>query len=169
MTNGVVQQVLPESDDGTEGPIPIDLGFPFGSSVQTVFYVSTVDSGSPTPYYVDILSCLQIGTNGLLSFGSSYNSFSSQQFPGSFFISSLYLVAPYWDDIDIRGDSGVISYEIHEDGYFLDLVNNFLQRSRPSSFVGTWMAVVSWDAVHPFPGVTSPDVRHVARVVLPHL
>ena len=78
-------------------------------------------------------------------------------------------MAPFWDDVDIRQGSGVISYEIHEDGYFLDLVSKFIQRSRPSSFVGTWMAVVSWDAVHPFPGVTNPQVRHFTRVVITHL
>ena len=41
VTYGVEQQVLLESDDGVEGPIPIDPRFPFGSSVQTVLYVST--------------------------------------------------------------------------------------------------------------------------------
>ena len=96
----------------------------------------------------------QIGTNGLLSFGSSYNSFFNQQFP----IGDRYLVAPFWDDADIRGGNGIISYEIHESGYFLDLVNNFLQRMRPSDFVGTWMGVVYWDAVHPYFGAFSPEV-----------
>ena len=32
--------MLPESDDGTEGPITIDPGFPLGSLVQPDFYVS---------------------------------------------------------------------------------------------------------------------------------
>ena len=99
-----------------------------------------------------------MGTNGLLSFDTSYNSFSNQQFPGNFFISSRYLVAPFWDDVDIRDGSGEISYEIHTSGYYLDEVNLFLRRKRPSDFVGTWMAVIYYDAVHPFFGLSSPEV-----------
>jgi hypothetical protein len=126
---GVTQVFAAESVDGTTGPILIEPYFPFGSSIQTQFYV---------------------GTNGLLSFGGSYNSFANQQFPGDGEISSRYLVAPFWDDVDITGGNGQISYEIHQSGYYLDEVNEFLQRKRPSNFVGTWMAVVYYDAVHPF-------------------
>lgn len=32
---------VPVADDGTTGPISISPGFPFGSSVQTQFYVSS--------------------------------------------------------------------------------------------------------------------------------
>ena len=67
-------------------------------------------------------------------------------------------MAPYWDDVDTRGGSGVISYEIHEDGYYLDLVSNFLQQNRPSNFTGTWMAIVTWDAVHQYIGTLNPEV-----------
>ena len=105
----------------------------------------------------------QVGTNGLISFGSSYNSWSNQQFPGSPTVSSLYLVAPFWDDVDIRGGNGRISYEIHQSGYFLEQVNAFLQRKRPSAFQGTWMAVVYWDAVHPYFGASNPEVRVSSR------
>ena len=99
-----------------------------------------------------------MGTNGLLSFKTPYNSFSNQQFPGSTTISSRYLVAPFWDDVDIVGGNGEISYEIHQSGYYLDEVNAFLQRKRPSEFEGTWMAVVYYDAVHPYIGSSNPEV-----------
>ena len=59
-------------------------------------------------------------------------------------------MSPFWDDVDISGQNGRILYEIHESGYFLNQVNQFLQRKRPSDFVGTWMLVAHWDAVHPF-------------------
>ena len=68
-------------------------------------------------------------------------------------------MAPYWDDVDTRGGNGVISYEIHDNGYYLDLVNTFMSQNRPSNFTGTWMALVTWDAVHPYFGATSPEVR----------
>ena len=99
-----------------------------------------------------------MGTNGLLSFGSSYNSWSNQQFPGNSAINLRYLVAPFWDNVDIRGGNGQVSYEIHQSGYYLDLVNTFLRRKRPSDFTGTWMAVVYWDAVHPYFGAFNPEV-----------
>ena len=37
---GASQVFAEESDDGTTGPIPIDLTFPFGDSAQSQFYVS---------------------------------------------------------------------------------------------------------------------------------
>ena len=74
----------------------------------------------------------------------------NQPFPGSFFISSRYLVAPFWDDANINGGRGQIYYEVHESGYFLDLVSAYLRMQRPSEFQGTWMLVVFYDAVQPF-------------------
>lgn len=106
-----------------------------------------------------------MGTNGLLSFGSPINDFSNQAFPGNAGINSFYLVAPFWDDIDISRDQiGQISYEIHQSGYYLDQVNDFLQRKRPSRYRGTWMFVVYWDSVRPFPGSSNTVVSHnIAR------
>lgn len=37
---GVEQTIFPTSDEGINGPFPLDIGFPFGSSVQTQTYVS---------------------------------------------------------------------------------------------------------------------------------
>ena len=108
-----------------------------------------------------------MGTNGLISFGTGYNSFSNQPFPGSTFISSRYLVAPFWDDVDIRFNTGDISYEIHESGYFLNEVNTFIQRIRPTEFVGTWMMVVYYDAVHPYFGLFNQQVRDYSNLMLP--
>ena len=39
---GVEETIFPASDEGINGPIPLDIGFPFGSSVQTQTYVSLV-------------------------------------------------------------------------------------------------------------------------------
>lgn len=97
-----------------------------------------------------------MGTNGLLSFNNSYNPWFNNPF--SEFSSPDYLIAPFWADVDIRGGNGRIFYEIHESGYFLDQVNTFLQRKRPSSFEGTWMLVAHWDAVHPYFGLFNPEV-----------
>lgn len=95
-----------------------------------------------------------MGTNGIISFGNSYNPFSNSRFP----ISGRYLVAPYWDDIDIRNGNGRISYEVHESGFYLNQVSTFVARKRPSKFKGTWMVVIFYDAVHPYPSSTDSRV-----------
>ena len=52
----------------------------------------------------------------------------------------------------------MISYQIYQSGYFLDHVSAFVRKLRPSTFQGTWMAVVYWDAIHPYIGESSPEV-----------
>ena len=103
----------------------------------------------------------QVGTNGLISFGRFYNSYSNSLFPGS--VSDRYLVAPFWDDVDITGGNGEISYEIHDSGYYLDHVSGFIRAIRPSEFQGTWMLVVYWDAVHHFIGTDNPEVSQTLK------
>lgn len=98
---------------------------------------------------------IQIGSNGILSFGSAYNPFLNQELP----VPDVYLVAPYWDDVDTRFGSGQISFEIHQSGYFLEEVSEFIRRRRSAvTFTGTWMLIVYWDAVHPFFGLFSTEV-----------
>ena len=75
------------------------------------------------------------------------------------FPTSRYLVAPFWDNVDTRGGNGRISYEIHQSGFFLEQINTYLNRKRPSVFQGTWMAVVYYDRVHPYRGIDNPEVR----------
>ena len=97
-----------------------------------------------------------MGTNGLLSFEAPYNRWLNWLFTDH--ITYRYLVAPFWDDVDIRGGRGQISYEIYESGYFLDYISAFIRAQRPSEFQGTWMMVVFWDAVHPYFGASRPEV-----------
>ena len=104
-----------------------------------------------------------MGTNGLLSFGDSYNSFSNQQFSPS---DTRYLVAPFWDDVDIRGGNGDIYYQTYNNDsddskFFLDQVNGYLQTVRPTGFEATWMMVAFWDGVHPYFGAFNPEVSTI--------
>ena len=95
----------------------------------------------------------------MISFGTGYNSFFNQAFPGNTATQSRYLVAPFWDDVDIQFDTGEISYEIHESGYFLGQVSSFITSSRASDFEGKWMMVVYYDKVHPYIGLFNPQVQ----------
>ena len=99
---------------------------------------------------------LQVGINGLLSFDTPYDSWFNQPFP---LVFTPYLVAPFWDDADITGGNGQISYEIHQSGYYLDHVSSFIRARNPSEFQGTWMMVIFWDAIHPYPGTFTNEVR----------
>lgn len=97
-----------------------------------------------------------MGTNGIVSFGNSaYNPYTNSLFP----VSGQYLVAPYWDDIDLRYGNGRLSYEVHDSGFYLDEVNRFITRRRPSDFQGTWMAVIFYDRVRQYPAASSTQVR----------
>ena len=97
-------------------------------------------------------------TNGLISFDIPYTFFFNQPFPGT--VSNLYLIAPFWDDVDIRSESGTISYEIHTSGPSLETVSSYVRSQTNSSFEGYWMIVVYWDRVHQFFFSPSLDVSY---------
>ena len=68
-----------------------------------------------------------------------------------------YVVAPYWDDVDLR-HAGTVSYEIHSmrgnnpgSNQLLDEVSGFVENSTGQSFQGSWMLVAEWKEVHPWP------------------
>jgi len=93
----------------------------------------------------------------LTSVASWSTAFSNTAFPGP---SGRYLVAPFWDNINIAGsDRGAISYETFESGYFLEQVNIFLQKGRSTSFEGTWMLVAYYNAVFPYSGTGEVHVN----------
>ena len=101
---------------------------------------------------------LQIGTNGYFSFEEPFYSSFPEHFPG-FSVSAYYIVAPFWDDIDIRR-RGDIFFEVHINDTSSSLfskVNNFV--APDGSFSGTWMVVAQWDMVHSWPDGESEDLR----------
>ena len=77
-----------------------------------------------------------------------------------------YLVAPFWADIDIRGDDGgEIYYQVHSRGNnsvsdeLLDEVSVFVSNnSQQTVFNGSWMLMAMWDQVKAFPGDSSSNV-----------
>ena len=68
-------------------------------------------------------------------------------------------MAPFWDDVDIRSDSGDIFYQTIDSGPFLDQVNSYINYVRPTDFTATWMMVAYWVAVNPYPGPSSSEVN----------
>ena len=72
----------------------------------------------------------------------------TQFLPELFPIGSLYLVAPFWADVDIEGGVGDISYQVYSTGsLLLDIVNAFISDERDFDFNGHWMLVAEWSGV----------------------
>ncbi len=115
---------------------------------------------------------LQVGTNGIISFGEPFTFASPQPFPTVFpFIYENYLLAPFWADVDISPffgsiNDGSIKYEVHTTASnfsgSIDLigrVSNFISNKTETTFEGSWMLVALWDEVPPFGGVFGQEVR----------
>ena len=99
---------------------------------------------------------VQVATNGILSFGVPFYNAEPYAFPSDFSdIASLYLIAPFWSDVDIRRE-GSVFYEVHttENAASEDLlgdVSAFVSNYTGNDFQGSWMLIAQWDEVHPFP------------------
>ena len=96
--------------------------------------------------------CFQINTNGIISVNQPFLDFEPQLFP----YDSLYLVAPFWADVDIRGGVGNISYQVYSTGSPpLNTVNTIISDEENINFTAHWMLVAEWDEVPAYQG--SPD------------
>ena len=95
--------------------------------------------------------CMQVSTDGLVSFGRPFTSSSPEIFPST--ISDVfwrYTAAAFWADWD-TSDMGVVSWELHtsaESGYLLDQVDSLIQvEYGDNNFTGAWMLVAIWENV----------------------
>ena len=98
----------------------------------------------------------QVSTNGIISFGLPFYIHQPFLFPSPFtVVSSQYLVAPFWSDVDIRTD-GTVTYEVHTSdneasATILSTISGFISDYTGVSFSGSWLLVVLWDSVREFP------------------
>ena len=98
---------------------------------------------------------LQIGTNGVISFQQPFTHPVPYIFPSELtFISSAFLLAPFWSDVDIS-IYGSIFYEVHSgaNSSLISQVSSFISNHTGNDFIGTWMLVVQWDQVHEYIGI----------------
>ena len=62
-----------------------------------------------------------------------------------------YSVAPFWSNADLRVE-GMVKWKVY---YRSDIdfspVDRLVSSEYNTSYVGSWMLVVHWDGVHPFP------------------
>ena len=103
---------------------------------------------------------VQISTNGYFSFSEPFYEEVPEQFPGTTAdVIALYLVAPFWDNIDLRR-RGNIFYEVHSLDSSPSLLSQVSHFVSDGLFSGTWMLVAQWDQVHPWPDGESEVYRN---------
>ena len=90
---------------------------------------------------------MKVNTNGHLTFRSGFLAWTPQRFP--FFGSPL--IAPFWDDVDIR-QFGTIFYRQTSSPTLLQRARNEIQELFPSSgnFSPTRLVIATWDRVAGF-------------------
>ena len=88
--------------------------------------------------------CLQISTNGVISFEEGFDSYNIivTQFPK---IASIPLIAPLWADFNFR-DAGTIYYRETTDVNILDAVVEYIEDRNKNydEFRPTMAVVVTW-------------------------
>ena len=92
---------------------------------------------------------MQISSNGLISFGSSFTEFSPRLFP-----INEQVIAPYWYDIDLR-EGGYIMYDSFNalnGSQVLKNVSDFINsvESPSTTFEASSVVVVYWRDTCPF-------------------
>ncbi|XP_073684023.1 IgGFc-binding protein [Garra rufa] len=98
----------------------------------------------PFIFFGQTYNQLYINNNGYLTFDWSWYSYFPYQFPG---YGGIDLIAPFWTDIDNRGN-GVISYRQYTSGSVLtDATQDINQYFPELSFFATWVFVATWDSV----------------------
>lgn len=109
-----------------------------------------------------------------MSFREPFYSPFPQAFPGtSSSVSNAYLIAPFWEDVDISS-AGDIYYETHDannsrSSELLAQVSEFVSNQTGTSFSGTWMTVAFWDQVHPYPHGLSPSILQFLIFLYPDI
>ena len=155
-TPGVTALRVPNLDDGYSSSIPVTTGFPIGNSNQSLAFVSKT-TWTNIMIVPLIISFSQVGTNGIISFQQPFTHHIPFLFPSEFtFVSSAFLLAPFWSDVDIT-TTGSVQYEVHTGGTdsFISQVSSFIADYYGRHFIGEWLLVAQWSRVPPYPGDSS--------------
>ena len=95
-------------------------------------------------YTYNVTIIIQVNTNGILSFRSPFTSYVPRQFP---LTSFNVLIAPFWDDIDIRNMMGNIFFRFTVDPALLNQVGLISSEVFGSEMDPLLLFIVTWDAV----------------------
>ena len=134
---------------GAFGPVILPTQLPFGTSQETVAYVSlkinVIVSMIILCYYILYqFNSQQISSTGLISFGTPFLSFFPLNFP-----IGLHVIAPFWEPGDLRIRGGSIQFALIGSSHptfseLLPVISEFISTREETDFDATWMAVVRW-------------------------
>ncbi len=107
---------------------------------------------------------MQVCSNGVISIGSGhFTFFSPSRFPGSSVVSSFNVLAPYWNDHDLRAGGGAINYNVYtvemgsEAISRINIVSSLISNQRGMNFSGIWMLVAEWSDVQSYPAASDSE------------
>lgn len=103
----------------------------------------------------------------MISFAQPFTHPIPSLFPSDLtFISSAFLLAPFWSDVDAT-IYGAIFYEVHSgsNSSLISQVNSFISNRTGNEFTGTWMLVVQWDEVRQYLGALNILVSYPLMIV----
>ena len=101
---------------------------------------------------------MQISSNGLLSFGTSFPNY----FPSPFPLTSAVVIAPFWDDIRLT-NRGIVEYGIvtsASSSNIIDEVETFLELNQNVELELNWVLVAKWVNVCPFGNSNCAQVNY---------
>ena len=103
------------------------------------------------------INYIQISSNGLISFGGSFTNYYPTKFP-----KTVPVIAPYWDDIDMRNKGSVV-YNIFSDlngSEVLRNISTFINSiyHTPAKFEAISAVVIFWEEVCPNRKATCSEV-----------
>jgi len=99
---------------------------------------------------------VQVNTNGYISLGEPNLAFFPQDFP----LYNSLLIAPFWADVDTRGNGGTVWYSsLVSDLMILNNINDRIESafSDQAGFSSEYAFIATWDHVGYFD-------RHTGRV-----
>lgn len=91
-----------------------------------------------------------------------FNFFSAVRFPStSSLINSANVLAPYWNDHDLRGFNGGINYNVFSlergDDEVINSISTLISNQRGMNFSGIWMLVADWNDAQSYPAISGSD------------
>ena len=96
---------------------------------------------------ISILTFLQVSANGVISFSGFFFDSTPETFPLTG--RNDILIAPFWDDVDIR-ISGRVLYRLTNTSILLDLVGASISSVFNTTFNPTQLFIATWDDVPGF-------------------
>ena len=109
--------------------------------------------------YHSIITYMQVSSNGLVSFGTSFTSYMPRTFP-----ISVNVVAPYWDDTDTTMKGGV-RFDVITPSHptlacLLEQINGIINKENEyQNFKSSWLLVARWINVCPYLNSNCFEVR----------